>query len=83
MATMLHVHEIQTVYNVVQNPHIVLLSNKGAPLHSKSWADLAMLIRRFVSFIGLYSGVAGAGRRIALLLPSFSQVLLVRFVRLQ
>ena len=32
MAIMSHVHEIQTVYNIVQNPQMVLLSEKGAPM---------------------------------------------------
>ena len=30
MAILSYVHEIQTVYNVVQNPHVILLSKKGA-----------------------------------------------------
>ena len=30
MAMMSYVHEIQTVYNVVQDPQMVLLSKKGA-----------------------------------------------------
>ena len=30
MAILSYVHEIQTVYNVVQNPQMILLSEKGA-----------------------------------------------------
>ena len=30
MAMMSNVHEVQTVYNVVQDPQMVLLSKKGA-----------------------------------------------------
>ena len=41
MAILSYVHEIQTVYNVVQNPQMILLSEKGAHGVSSSFDCLA------------------------------------------
>ena len=44
MAILSHVHEIQTVYNVVQNPQMILLSEKGAHGVSSRCEKVGMLL---------------------------------------
>ena len=44
MAILSYVHEIQTVYNVVQNPQMILLSEKGAHGVSLRCEKVGMLL---------------------------------------
>ena len=44
MAILSYVHEIQTVYNVVQNPQMILLSEKGAHGVSSRCEKVGMLL---------------------------------------
>ena len=44
MAMMSHVHEVQTVYNVLQDPQMVLLSEKGAHGVSVRCEKVCMLL---------------------------------------
>ena len=44
MAMMSNVHEMQTVYNVVQDPQMVLLSEKGAHAVSVGCEKVCMLL---------------------------------------
>ena len=44
MAIMSYVHEIQTVYDVVQNPQMILLSEKGAHGVSSMCEKVGMLL---------------------------------------
>ena len=44
MAILSYVHEIQTVYNVVQNPQMILLSGKGAHGVSSRCEKVGMLL---------------------------------------
>ena len=44
MAILSHVHEIQTVHNVVQNPQMILLSGKGAHGVSSRCEKVGMLL---------------------------------------
>ena len=44
MAILSYVHEIQTVYNVVQNPQMILLSEKGAHGVSSRCEKASMLL---------------------------------------
>ena len=44
MAILSYVHEIQTVYNVVQNPQMILQSEKGAPGVSSRCEKVGMLL---------------------------------------
>ena len=57
MAILSYVHEIQTVYNVVQNPQMILLSEKGA--HGVSWRceKVGMLLpqRSYVKYESILS----------------------------
>ena len=44
MAIMSYVHEIQTVYHVIQNPQMVLLSEKGAHGVNARCEEVCMLL---------------------------------------
>ena len=44
MAILSYVHEIQTVYNVVQNPQMILLSEKGGHGVSSRCEKVGMLL---------------------------------------
>ena len=44
MAILSYVHEIQTVYNVVKNPQMILLSEKGAHGVSSRCEKVGMLL---------------------------------------
>ena len=46
MAMMSNVHEVQTVYNVVQDPQMVLLSKKGAHDVSVRCEKVCMLLHQ-------------------------------------
>ena len=53
MAIMSYVHEIETAYNVVQNPKMVLLSTKGAHGVSARCEKVCMLLPQCIEVVPL------------------------------